>query len=100
MAKKIFITFLSTLLFVSLIGNTIFYYRLEQTRRQLESVRVELSAATNRQSELAEILRRDGEILSESRTTIAGIRSQITTIRENYEEMANILSGNNGSSNK
>lgn len=76
------------------------YYRLEQTRQQLDSVRVELSAATNRQSELAEVLRRDGEILRESSATISGIRSQIATIRESYEQMENILSGNNISSYK
>jgi hypothetical protein len=61
---------------------------------------MELSAATNRQSELAEILRRDGEILRESSATISGIRSQIAVIRESYEEMANILYSNNISSDK
>jgi aspartate carbamoyltransferase catalytic subunit len=76
------------------------HYRLEQTRQQLESARMELSAATNRQSELAEILRRDGEILRESSATISGIRSQIAVIRESYEEMANILYSNNISSDK
>lgn len=76
------------------------HYRLEQTRQQLNAVRVELAAATNRQSELAEILRRDGEILRESSTTISGIRSQIAVIRESYEEMENILYSNNINSNK
>ena len=75
-------------------------YRLVKTRQQLDSVRMELSAATNRQSELAEILRRDGEILRESSNTISGIRSQIAVIRESYEAMENILSGNNISSDK
>ena len=78
----------------------IFYSGLVETRRQLESTRMELSAATNRQSELAEILRRDGEILNESFTTISGIRSQIAVIRESYETMENILSGNNDNGNK
>lgn len=75
-------------------------YRLVKTRQQLDSVRMELSAATNRQSELTEILRRDGEILRESSNTISGIRSQIAIIRESYEAMENILSGNNNNSDK
>lgn len=74
--------------------------RLEQTRYELESVRMELSAATNRQSELAEVLRRDSEILSESFDTISGIRSQIAAIRESYEKMENIIANGNCSSNK
>ncbi len=98
--QKVIITILSTLLFVSLVSNAIFYHRLERTRQQLDSVRMELSAATDRQSELAEILKRDGEILSKSSNTIRGIREQITAIRENYEKMENILSGNNISSNR
>ena len=68
-----------------------FHYRLVKTRQQLESVRMELSAATERQSEIAEILRRDGEIFRESSATIAGIRSQIAAIRESYEEMEKLL---------
>lgn len=75
-------------------------YRLVKTRQQLESVRMELSAATNRQSELAEILRRDSKILCESSNTISGIRSQIAVIRESYEAMENILSDNNSSGDK
>ena len=76
-------------------------YRLGKTRQQLEHYRVELSAATDRQSELAEILRRDGEILRESSTTISGIRSQIAVIRESYEKMESLLynTGSNNSSN-
>ena len=77
-----------------------FHYRLVETRQQLESVRMELSAATERQSEIAEILRRDGEIFRESSATIAGIRSQITVIRDSYEKMENILAGNNHSGDK
>lgn len=84
----------------SVICGAVLYHRLVKTRQQLDAIRVELSAATNRQSELAEILRRDGEILRESSNTISGIRSQIAVIRESYEAMENILSGNNNSSDK
>lgn len=101
--QKIY-NFIVLILLVLLVGSFtglgVQSYRLVKTRQQLDSVRMELSAATNRQSELAEILRRDGEILRESSNTISGIRSQIAIIRESYEAMENILSGNNNSSDK
>lgn len=91
---------LLVLLVGALAGFCMQSYRLEQTRRQLDAIRVEYAAATSRQSELAEILRRDGEILCESSTTINGIRSQIAVIRDSYEKMENILAGNNHSGDK
>lgn len=90
-AKKIIYTLFLVYFIVSITCGVILSYRLGQTRRQLDNVRVELTAAQNRQYELATILRRDSEILSESSTTIAGIRSQIRVIRESYEEMEAIL---------
>ena len=98
--KKILYSLFAVYFIISIIGGAILQSRLERTRRELDAVRMELSAATNRQSELAEILRRDGEILNESFTTISGIRSQIAVIRESYETMENILSGNNDNGNK
>lgn len=90
-AKKIIYTLFLVYFIVSITCGAILSYRLGQTRRQLDNVRVELTAAQNRQYELATILRRDSEILSESSTTIAGIRSQIRVIRESYEEMEKLL---------
>lgn len=92
--EKVYLSIIGTCLFMFLIaltGFTIQTHRLGQTRRQLDNVRMELTAAQDRQYELATILRRDSEILSESSTTIAGVRSQIRVIRESYEEMETIL---------
>lgn len=100
MWKNIIISFMLAVIICVSVACGIFHHRLVETRRQLESTRMELSAATNRQSELTEILRRDGEILRESSTTIAGIRSQIAVIRDSYEEMERILAGNNHSGDK
>lgn len=109
MDKKIndIIVFILLLLLVgSFAGFAIQTNRLESTRQQLEHVRMELTAAQDRQYELAEILRRDGKILSESSSTVAGIRKQIKDIRKSYEEMEKLLlsSGafnlyNNGNNN-
>lgn len=89
--KKILYSLFAVYFIISIIGGAILQSRLERTRRELDAVRMELSAATNRQSELAEILRRDGEILRESSTTISGIRSQIAAIRESYMAMESLL---------
>ena len=89
--KKILYSLFAVYFIISIIGGAILQSRLERTRWELDAVRMELSAATNRQSELAEILRRDGEILRESSTTISGIRSQIAAIRESYMAMESLL---------
>lgn len=89
--QKIIHILMLTIILISISAFGATYYRLVETRRQLDNVRVELTAAQNRQYELATILRRDSEILSESSSTVAGIRSQIRVIRESYEEMENLL---------
>lgn len=66
-------------------------YRLEQARHELDSIRNEYAAVKDQQSELREIIRSTDEILCESFDTISGIRSQITAIRESYEEMESII---------
>lgn len=65
--------------------------RLVKIGQQLEHYRVELSAATDREQDIAESIRRTGEILDSSVTTLSGIRAQIAAIRESYEEMENRL---------
>lgn len=85
---------------VSTTGWIITYNRLEQNRQQLEHARMEYDAAIERQYRVTEILSRDSEIIGESATTIAGIRSQIAVVRESYEEMANILYNNVSDSNR
>ena len=94
--KKILYSLFAVYFLVSIIWGAILQSRLASTRQELNTVRMELSAATNRQSELADILRRDGEILRESSTTISGIRSQIAAIRESYMAMENLLYNTGG----
>lgn len=73
-------------------------YRLEQTRHELESIRVQYAAAKDQQRELREIIRGTDELLSESFDTISGIRSQITAIRESYEQMESIINSSGSNS--
>ena len=64
---------------------TVQSYRLERNRRELEQVRNELECARDRTSDIRDSLRRTNEILSESRTTVQGIREQIAEIKKQYE---------------
>ena len=66
-------------------------YKLERTRQQLEHYRAEFELAQNRESDIAESIRRTGEILNSSTSTLSGIRAQISEIRKNYEEMESLL---------
>ncbi len=76
---------------ISLFGNVCLEYRLGCVRQQYNDVRTELEAASDRQQEIADIIRGTDEILSESFTTIEGIRSQVRVIRESFEKMEKLL---------
>lgn len=102
MQKTTFIAYVFA--FFSLLFCTAFSiqtYRLANARCELREVRAELQLATNRQSEITELVGRTGEILSQSSTTIKDVREQIREIRENYEAMESWLlnynSNNTGS---
>lgn len=78
---------MSVLLAVSVIFGASNYYRLVKTRNQLDNVRAELAAATDRQRDIGEIVSRANTILSESVNTVQGIREQIYIIRAVFEDM-------------
>lgn len=89
--QKIVIYILSFLLTASLICNTVFQHRLEQSRQQLELVRVELERSTDNYKSITESVRRTSEILNESATTVQDLRRQISAIRETFEDMENYI---------
>ena len=82
---------LIVLLLISIVVSGFLSYRLGCTRQQLDNLRAELKTASDRQSEARGIVERTGEILSQSVSTIAGIRKQISDIREKYEALENLL---------
>lgn len=63
-------------------------HQLGQSRQLVEHYRVEFNAAKDRESDIAESIRRTGEILDSSISTVAELRNAIGEIRRNYEEMA------------
>jgi chromosome segregation ATPase len=87
---------LGTLLLISIAVSGFLYYRLGCYRRQLDNLRAELAAASDRQSEARGIVERTGELLSQSVTTVAGIRKQISEIREKYEALESLLCSTSG----
>lgn len=98
MYKKTFLRIIGVILalwFITLTGTIAVCfslgYKLESTRRQLDAVGLELTAAKDQQRQLGDIVRGTDEILRESFTTVAGIRSQIQVIRESYEKMEKLL---------
>ena len=96
MFKNVIIGILVGLLSAACAGFGIQTYRLGRTESELGHIRTELSAAQNRQREIADIIRRDSELLSESGTSIKFIREQLEIIRESYEEMEKLLLDNDG----
>jgi len=91
MLEKI-IRFIAILYFIaSVVFGAVLYNRLVKARQLVEHYRVELECAKDRESDIAESIRRTGEILDSSITTVSGLRAQIAEIRKNYEEMENLL---------
>lgn len=82
---------LIVLLLISIAVSGFLSYRLGCTRQQLDNLRAELKTASDRQSEARGIVERTGKILDQSVSTIAGVRKQISDIREKYEALESLL---------
>ena len=95
--RIITIIVLSTILLL-LTNNILLQHRLGQVRQQLESTRIELEYARNRESELTDRIEvitdnvgRANVILHESITTIQEVREQFKQIRTVYEDLERCL---------
>lgn len=93
--QKIITIILSSFLFISVVCNAVFSYRLDKSRRQLELVRVELEHSRDNYKIIADGLGRTAEILSESAVTVQDLRVQISEIRKSYEAMEVYINSNN-----
>jgi septal ring factor EnvC (AmiA/AmiB activator) len=83
---------------LSIIGGAVLQSRLGQARQLAEYYRIELESAENREQQLADTVdkcwestERTNQILSQSADTIQDIRRQLQEVRENYENMENML---------
>lgn len=69
--------------------------RLHTSMEQCEHYRTELDAAANRQSEVREVVRRTGEILSSTANTVAEIRIQLQEVENSYTHLWELVCGDN-----
>lgn len=93
--QKNIIIILSVLLLVSSVCNAILSHRLEQTRQQLEYVRMELERSRNNYKVITDGLSRTAEVLGESATTVQQLREQMSAVRENYQTMEKYINNSN-----
>lgn len=94
-----FIICILLFLFAGTLGAALgFSAELENVRQQLDSTRIELRNAENRQSEIREIVTGTSDILSKSINSVADIRKQIAEIRKSYEELEKCLYNRNADS--
>lgn len=91
MFKKIICTITILYFIASVICGAVLYNRLVKARQLVEHYRVEFESAQNRESDIAESLRRTGEVLDSSINTVADLRNAIGEIRKNYEAMESRL---------
>lgn len=99
-AKEIVVCALAVMLTFFIVYSSVLKDRLVQTRQQLESARMELRAASDREQDIRATVRRADEILCKSVVTITDIREQIAEVRKSYEEMEALLNNSSAYSNR
>ena len=86
---------LITLLLCTTISTCVYKYKYDRLvseyRQQLELSRTKSEQYENTYRQARETNRELGECLSESVTTLSGLRQQISEIRTRYEKMENLL---------
>lgn len=70
--------------------------RLHASMEQCEYYRTELDAASDRQSEIREVVGRTGEVLSQTANSVAELRDQLQEVENSYNYMWKLLSNGNG----
>ena len=95
MWKKIVYSIYAFIVLILVVFSAVQTYRLGKNRRELEQVRKQLEYARNRTSDIRETFERYNErtrgIFSESISTISELRTQISEVREVYEDMADYI---------
>jgi len=79
----------------SVICGAYLYSRLASYRQQLVYYRTELDAASDRQSEVREVVERTGEVLSKTANSVAELRVQLQEVEDSYNYMWELLHNNN-----
>lgn len=66
--------------------------RLHASMEQCEHYRTELEAASNRQSEIRDVVGRTGEVLSSTANTVAELRNQLQAVESSYTHLWELVS--------
>lgn len=69
--------------------------RLHASMEQCAHYRAELEAASDRQSEIRDVVGRTGEVLSKTANSVAELRIQLQEVEDNYNYMWKLLSNDN-----
>lgn len=89
--KIVYIVTVAFLLFWVAFGG-VQTYRLHTYMEQCEHYRIELEAASNRQSEIRDVVGRTGEVLSSTANTVAEIRNQLQAVESSYNYLWELVS--------
>lgn len=85
--KKILYTIAALYFIISLVGGGIQTYRLERSMAECQQYREQLELATDRQSEIAEVVGHTSLILGETVNSVAELRRQLKEVEDNYNKL-------------
>ena len=94
MVKKIIYGCFAVYFFVSLICGCILKSRLEHYMAECERYRVELAAATDRQSEIAGVVGHTSLVLGETVNSVAELRVQLQAVEDDYNRLYSLCFDN------
>lgn len=89
--KIVYIVTVAFLLFWVVFGG-VQTCRLHSSMEQCEHYRTELAAASNRQSEVREVVGRTGEVLRSTANSVAELRNQLQAVESSYNYLWELVS--------
>ena len=94
MLKKIVYGCFAAYFLLSIVGGGILKSRLEHYMAECERYRVELAAATDRQSEIAGVVGHTSLILGETVNSVEELRVQLQAVEDDYNRLYSICFDN------
>ena len=92
--KKILYSLFAVYFIVSIIGGGIQTYRLECSMAECRQYREQLKLATDRQSEIAEVVGHTSLILGETVNSVAELRNQLKAVENDYNRLYSLCFDN------
>lgn len=92
--KKVLYTIAAVYFIVSIVGGGIQTYRLECSMAECRQYREQLELATDRQSEIAEVVGHTSLILGETVNSVAELRNQLKAVENDYNRLYSLCFDN------